>query len=383
MFLKSPRRILILHGKPHSGKTTLIKNLFDYVSTLDLPYHLTGFLTLEQQNNGERTGFDLVYLRDRRITFPLAKRKDLAFAQGRPSVGKYVVYPENLEKIIEVIQSDLSKATLTPLLFIDEIGKMEVLSQKFIAFMEHLKEEHLVIATLGLGEHPFLRDWFSLKEALYVEVTSENRDFLRDRLKVEFHREGKLIVLEGIDGAGKTTLFRRLMEDISFSTFIFSQEPTHGSYGTQLRSALMKGNIPKEELLRLFILDREEHVKKLILPGLTKGKKILLDRYYLSTVAYQGVYMDDPFSLLKLNETFAPTPDFIFYLDVPVTIALKRVGHRDSGHSLFEKEDFLSKVYNIYEEILPLFPHVRLNALKSIEENFWLIKDTFKRLSLW
>ncbi|MCS7200033.1 MAG: dTMP kinase [Caldimicrobium sp.] len=379
MFLKGPRQLLLFFGNPRTGKTTLLEYLFNYVSSLSLAYHLTGFLTKEVKSNGERLGFDLIYLRDREFTLPLARRKDLVTTSRKPSVGKYVVFLENLERIIEVLKADLSKASLSPLIFIDEIGKMEVLSDKFINFMEHLREEkHIVVATLGLGEHPFLRDWSAKREAIYIEVTPENRDFLKDRLKVEFYREGKLIVLEGIDGAGKSTLFELLKGEPLFSTFIFSQEPTTGSYGLKVREALSSKAISPDKLSELFLLDRKEHVKDLILPNLMEGKKIFLDRYYLSTVAYQGVYVEEPLTLLKRNETYAPIPDLVIYLNVPVELALRRIRARNTRVSIFEKEEFLLKVSGIYEEFLPLFTHVRIEANRALDALLTSLKEILK-----
>lgn len=368
MFLKGPRKLLFLFGSPRVGKTTLLEHLFNYVSSLSLAYHLTGFLTKEVKGNGERLGFDLIYLRDREFTLPLARRRDLVTTSRKPSVGKYVVFLRNLEKMIEVLKADLFRASLSPLVFIDEIGKMEVLSNKFINFMEHLRrEKHIVVATLGLGEHPFLRDWSAIREAVYIEVTPENRDFLRDRLKVEFCRDGKLVVLEGIDGAGKSTLLELLKGESIFSSFLFSQEPTTGPYGLKVREALSSKAISPDKLSEFFLLDRKEHVKDLILPNLMKGKKILLDRYYLSTVAYQGAYVEEPLALLKRNETYAPIPDLIIYLDVPVELALRRIRARNTSVSIFEKEEFLLKVSGIYEKFLPLFNHVRIEANRTPE----------------
>lgn len=320
----------------------------------------------------------MVYLKDPKLTLPLAQLRSMNPSKKYPTLGKYAVFPQNLNKILEVIQNDLIEANLPPLLFIDEIGKMEVLSEKFVTFLEHLREDLIVVATLGIGEHPFLKAWSEMKSTLYCEVTSENRDFLRERLKVEFQRRGKLFVLEGIDGVGKSTLFQLLKDDPNFSKFIFSTEPTSGPYGQKLRKLLSEKKADPQELLNLFILDRKEHVEKLVLPALKEGKTIFLDRYYLSTVAYQGVNFSNLLELLKTNETFAPLPDLVVYLDLPVEQALQRVIFRNKEKSLFEKEEFLRSVSRNYEEILPLFRHVRLSAWKTQESLYSEIKELIR-----
>jgi dTMP kinase len=375
MFLHSPRKLLLLHGKPRSGKTTLLEYLFQWILSLNLPYYFTGFITREVKEAGERVGFNLVYLRDPDLTLPLAQLRSLTPSKKYPVLGKYSVFPQNLDKILEIIQNDLTEANRPPLLFIDEIGKMEVMSEKFIQFLEHLREEVIVVATLGTGKHPLLKAWREIKSALYCEVTPENRDFLQERLKVEFQRKGKLFVLEGIDGVGKSTIFQMLKEDLSFSDLIFSFEPTTGPYGQKLRRLLSEKKADPRELLNLFISDRKEHVEKLILPALKKGKPILLDRYYLSTVAYQGVEFSNLLELLRTNETFAPLPDLVIYLDLSVEQALQRVISRNQGKSLFEREEFLRSVSHNYEEILPLFRHVRLPAWKTLESLYSDIKE--------
>lgn len=377
MFLKGPRKILLLSGAPHVGKTTLIEFLYNQLKDLKLPYHLTGFITKELREEGERIGFDLIYLRDQTLVIPLARRQKFVTSLDKKyQVGRYIVFPKNLEKMLEIIEGDLSQATLEPFLIVDEIGKMELLSEKFISFIEHLRREgHFFIATLGRGEHPLLKSWSNLEEALHIEVTPENREFLRNRLMIEFHRRGKLFVLEGIDGVGKTTLFQYLREDPDFSSVIFSQEPTLGPYGRKLRKLLTEGKkVSQKELLELFLQDRREHVEKLILPALSQGKTIFLDRYYLSTVAYQGVEIEDLPYLLKRNETYAPLPDLVLYLDLPVPLALKRISGRDLKRSLFEREELLQRIAQNYERILPLFQHLKLSGNRSPEELYREIK---------
>ncbi len=378
MFLKSSRKYLLLYGKPRSGKTTLLNYLYEELKKLNLPYHLTGFITKELRRNGERVGFDLIYLKDPTLSWPLARIKDLAPPKKGLRIGKYWVFPENLEKLLLILKEDLKKPSESLLLFIDEIGKMEVLSPAFINFLKSLEEKRVpLIATLGQGEHPLLQEWAQKELALYCEVTIENREFLKERLKLEFFRQGKLLVIEGIDGAGKSSLLQQLRTHLGEEKIVFSFEPTSGIFGKKLRELLKKDKGRPQEILELFIKDRKEHIEKLILPGLKEGKMIFLDRYYLSTIAYQGVNFP-LLDLLKLNETLAPLPDLVFYLDVSVNLALTRVIQREEERTLFEKEDFLKRVSQNYEKLLPLFNHIRIQAEKPLEEVYLEVQEVLK-----
>lgn len=370
MFLSSPRKALFLFGLPRSGKTTLTEFLFNYLNSQPIPFYLTGFITKELREKGERIGFDLIYLKDKTLKLPLARtfEKFTKKANKRPKVGKYLVFPENLEKMLELLEKDLLfKGPL--LVFIDEIGKMESFSEKFVNFISHIWEKNLkFIATLGKGEHPLLKEWRNKWEALYIEVTQENRDFLKERLILEFVRPGKLIVLEGIDGAGKSTIFKILKEKLAHKNIVFSFEPTQGPYGKLLKDLLKEKRGDQETFLELFLKDRAQHVENLILPSLKEGKIVLLDRYYLSTVAYQGINFKELSPLLSKNETFSPLPDLVIYLEIPVKLALERIQKRNKDTSLFEREDLLKKISENYEKILPLFNHIRIKSDKPLED---------------
>src|SRR5215203_3907244 len=100
---------------------------------------------------------------------------------------------------------------------------------------------------------------------------------------------GWLVVLEGIDGAGKSTVLRHLADHCAAKRLasVVSGEPTRGQWGMRLRQSMTDGRLTLAEELELFLRDRAEHVRTLIRPGLAAGKIILLDRYYFSTAAYQ------------------------------------------------------------------------------------------------
>ncbi len=163
---------------------------------------------------------------------------------------------------------------------------------------------------------------------------------------------GTLVAFEGIDGAGKTTQIHavgRVLQALGHRVVI-TKEPTDGPHGQAIRDSAERGRRSPAEELDLFMLDREDHVRDLISPELESGAVVLVDRYYLSTVAYQGVRGFDPVRLLAQNEAFAPRPDLFVVLDLPAEIGLSRVRLRGKS-DLFEDAAALEKSREVFNTI--------------------------------
>ena len=165
---------------------------------------------------------------------------------------------------------------------------------------------------------------------------------------------GRLIVFEGIDGSGKTTQAKLLYDALKKRGFsvLLSREPTDGKYGRRIK-ALAKGkrtDISPLEEYELFINDRMEHVREFIKPSLSQGHIVILDRYYFSTIAYQGVNGIDPEKIKIENESFAPVPDLVFIIRIPVLIGILRIKeNRNQSLTIFEREDSLIRVADLYD----------------------------------
>ena len=379
MLLQSPRKKFFILGLPGVGKTTLIEYLYKYLKN-NLPQFFTlGFITKEVREGSKRKGFKIEVLPFQQEYILAEDKKFLSFEDtlNRPSVGKYIVYTETLDITIEILKNSLN--IKEPLFFIiDEIGKMEILSFKFCEFIKMiLHSPHFLLATLGKGESSFLKEIKNFEPAFFCELTRENRNFLRNRLEYEFQRKGKIIAIEGIDGAGKTTLSKILYDKLKKEKIecILSAEPTDGPFGKKLKELLKKEKIDSLEFKQLILKDRKWHVEKLIIPSIKNGRWVILDRYYLSTIAYQGAQGLDEKTLLIENETIAPTPDLVIYLDLSIKEALKRINNRKKGIQIFEKKEFLTKVDAIYKKYLKWFNCLILEAESPLEENLKLIKE--------
>ncbi|HRD01749.1 MAG TPA: dTMP kinase [Candidatus Saccharicenans sp.] len=158
---------------------------------------------------------------------------------------------------------------------------------------------------------------------------------------------GLFIVFEGIDGCGKSTQVELLAKKLRRrgKKALTLSEPTAGRWGQKIReSALDKDSLSPVEELELFIKDRKEDIKNNIRPALQSGQIVILDRYFYSTLAYQGARGLDMDEIRAKHNKFVIRPDIVFILDVPVSLALKRIASRPIIYRLFEDRDYLQKV---------------------------------------
>jgi len=177
-----------------------------------------------------------------------------------------------------------------------------------------------------------------------------NKDILKNKLQ----EKGILIVFEGIDGSGKTTQARILLRKLKRKGLdaVYFQEPSRGKWGRLIKvKAVLPDSLSPLEELDLFQKDRQENVEKNLKPALEQRKLVILDRYYFSTMAYQGARGIDPARIRRENERFAVKPNLVFILDVQANKGLERIQSRKRKDRLFEKEDYLAKVREIFRGI--------------------------------
>lgn len=163
---------------------------------------------------------------------------------------------------------------------------------------------------------------------------------------------GRLIVFEGLDGCGKSTQIERLADALRARgcDVVLTREPTDGEYGRRIRrNAQGDTEISPEEELRWFMEDRRGHVREVLRPALAAGRIVLCDRYYLSTVAYQGARGCDAAEILADSEAEFPEPDLVLLLEIEPAAGLARVHARGNAvETRFEQVEFLTDVAAVF-----------------------------------
>lgn len=182
-------------------------------------------------------------------------------------------------------------------------------------------------------------------------------------------KQGIFIAIEGIDGAGKTTQVQRLTEALKAigEPVVSSKEPTDGPWGRKIRQSASNGRLSLQDELHALTEDRREHVEKVIRPALDRGDIVILDRYFYSTIAYQGASGADIDQIVR-DMAFAPVPDITFVFDIHPAVALERIsGSRGDTPNEFERDKYLGDVRAIFQTLLNR-PEVRqIDASQSVD----------------
>lgn len=173
--------------------------------------------------------------------------------------------------------------------------------------------------------------------------------------KLSSMRDNLFIVIEGIDGSGKSTqieLLKRNLENAGHkvkTTF----EPTEGPIGKMIRK-VFRHEIPADQhtIAGLFLADRLEHIlneENGLLKWLKEGYTVISDRYYLSSYAYHGVHVDMDW-VIECNKKCAELlrPDLNIYIDVRPEVSMKRLQKGRAALEMYETLDNLTKVRNAY-----------------------------------
>ena len=161
---------------------------------------------------------------------------------------------------------------------------------------------------------------------------------------------GLFIVFEGIEGSGKTLqlkLLARLLNKKGVEPLV-TREPGGTRLGEGIRRLLLKDGDPSPQAeLFLYLADRAQHVKEVIRPALREGRTVLCDRYYFSTLAYQGYARGLDLAFVEeVNDRAIEgfKPHLVVLLDLPVGVALRRIRRRSMDRMEQEAFSFHEKV---------------------------------------
>ena len=200
-------------------------------------------------------------------------------------------------------------------------------------------------------------------------------------------KRGSLITFEGLDGCGKSTQCVRFAtaRERAGSEVLSTREPTAGPWGQRVRALARSGEtVPLEEELSWFVADRREHVDLEIEPALVSGSLVVCDRYYHSTVAYQGARGLDAWRILEDHERDFPVPELTLFFALPAAACIKRIEARGEPlDAAFERLDFLECAEVLFEELAAARPAiVRVDASGNedeVERRVNAVWSAFKR----
>ncbi len=180
---------------------------------------------------------------------------------------------------------------------------------------------------------------------------------------------GLFIVLEGVEGAGKSTqalLLSEWMEEAGVP-HVLAREPGGTPVGEAIRSIVLNEgemDMPPETELFLILGARAAFVREVVRPALEMGRVVLADRFDFSTFAYQGYGRGLDLAEVRRANALATgglAPDLVLVLDLPVEVGMGRKGGGMGGDRIEkEGESFLRRVREGYRALAREGPHVRI-----------------------
>ena len=181
-------------------------------------------------------------------------------------------------------------------------------------------------------------------------------------------RQGVFLCVEGLDGCGKTTQTKLLVERLEKKGYdaIYTAEPSRGKIGSFIKKYCLHGETRVSSIVEalLFAADRFEHVEKEVIPALNEGKLVVSDRYVYSSLAYQGAAGLDLEWIEKING-HAISPDLAVFIDVEPEIVIQRLKPKKS---VMENLETQRKVQEVYVKFVEKGELVKIDGNKSKQE---------------
>lgn len=161
-------------------------------------------------------------------------------------------------------------------------------------------------------------------------------------------KHGTFICVEGLDASGKTTQTKLLVRNLRKEGFnaVYTTEPSEGHVGRLIRRHLLAGENRLSVVLEalLFAADRIDHLEREVLPAMKERKIVVSDRYFYSSLAYQGAAGLDLIWIEQIN-MWAMKPDFTIFIDIPPEVVLKRLKRKKSVMETLQNQQRVRDIY--------------------------------------
>ncbi len=206
--------------------------------------------------------------------------------------------------------------------------------------------------------------------------------------------EGLLVVVEGTDGAGKSTqinMLKRWIEDQSYGAMV-SEWKTSRLISQVIDDAKERNLLNATTFSLLYAADFADRLTNTVIPALEAGFVVLMDRYTY-TAFVRDVVRDHDMNWVKKLYDYAPEPDLVFYLDMPVETLLKRIigttglDYYESGRDIGLSRDFYksfklyqSKCLEEYSKMKDEYGFISIDGTKSPEEINTVMREKLQKI---
>lgn len=206
--------------------------------------------------------------------------------------------------------------------------------------------------------------------------------------------EGLLIVIEGTDGSGKSTqlnLLKKAIQDKSYGVMV-SEWKTSRLIADVIDDAKERNLLNATTYSLLYAADFADRLENQIIPALKSGFIVLLDRYFYTALA-RDVVRGQNIEWVKNLYEYAPEPDLVFYLDMPVDVLLKRIigttglNYYESGRDVGFSTDFYrsfeiyqNKCLEQYNEMKSEYNFISIDGTKPVGEIHKIMNDEVQKL---
>lgn len=199
---------------------------------------------------------------------------------------------------------------------------------------------------------------------------------------------GRLITFCGLDGCGKSTMMKMLTEHLETRgcDVFLTKQPTEMIRKSDIFRTYMDkedhSNYEYRALSLMAAADRVQHVNQVIIPALKEGKTVICDRYFYSCLANLRArgYMEDRW-IYEIAEKEIIRPDFSFFLDLPVKVAVNRVRLRPDEQDRYIDMELQYKLRDEYRRICLENDGVLITSHQSPQETFEKILNSIKNNS--